>query len=147
MKKVLVATLILATLGISNLAMANTKIAVVDIQAVVNKSSQVQALRKENEAKAKELQKWITTAQADIQQQQTKEGKEKLAKKYDEELKKKQEAIKKEYAHKLQTIDKNITAIIVNEAKEKGYDMVITKLGDVLYGGTDITFYLMKVVK
>ena len=147
MKKVLAAMLLLTTLGISNLAMANTKIAVVDIQAVVNKSSQVQALRKENEAKAKELQKWLNTVQEDIQQQQTKEGKEKLAKKYEEELKKKQEAIKKEYAKKLQSIDKSITEIIVNEAKAKGYDMVITKHGDVLYGGFDITNDLMKVVK
>lgn len=147
MKKLLAATLLLGALGFSNFAMADTKIAVVDIQALVNKSSQVQALKKENEAKAKDLQKWLNTAQSDIQKQQTKEGKEKLAKKYEEELKKKQEAIKKEYTQKLQTIDKNITAIIINEAKAKGYDIVITKHGDVLYGGLDITNDLMKEVK
>ena len=59
MKKLLAATLLLTTLGISNLAMADTKIAVVDIQALVNKSSQVQALKKDNEAKAKDLQKQL----------------------------------------------------------------------------------------
>ena len=147
MKKLLAATLLLTTLGISNLAMADTKIAVVDIQALVNKSSQVQALKKDNEAKAKDLQKWLNTVQADIQKQQTQEGKEKLTKKYEEDLKKKQEAIKKEYAQKLQSIDKSMTEIIVNEAKAKGYDMVITKNGDVLYGGFDITNDLMKKVK
>ena len=93
------------------------------------------------------MQKWLSTAQADIQKQQTQEGKEKLAKKYDEELKKKQETIKKDYAQKLQAIDKSMTAVIVNEAKAKGYDMVITKQGDVLYGGLDITKDLMKSVK
>ena len=127
MKKALTAVLLSAALGVGNLAMADTVIAVVDIQALVNKSSQVQALKKENEAKAKDLQKWLSTAQADIQKQQTQEGKEKLAKKYDEELKKKQETIKKDYAQKLQAIDKSMTAVIVNEAKAKGYDMVITK--------------------
>ena len=147
MKKLLAATLLLTTLGISNLAMADTKIAVVDIQALVNKSSQVQALKKDNEAKAKDLQKWLNTVQADIQKQQTQEGKEKLTKKYEEDLKKKQEAIKKEYAQKLQAIDKSITETIVNEAKAKGYDLVITKHGDVLYGGLDITKDLMKSVK
>lgn len=147
MKKLFAATLLLATLGISNLAMADTKIAVVDVQALVNKSAQVQALKKENEAKAKDLQKWIKTAQADIQKQQTKEGKEKLTKKYDSELKKKQEANKKEYARKLKDIDKSITTTIVNEAKAKGYDLVISKQGDVLYGGLDITKDLMKVVQ
>ena len=147
MKKALTAVLLSAALGVGNLAMADTVIAVVDIQALVNKSSQVQALKKENEAKAKDLQKWLSTAQADIQKQQTQEGKEKLAKKYDEELKKKQETIKKDYAQKLQAIDKSMTAVIVNEAKAKGYDMVITKQGDVLYGGLDITKDLMKSVK
>ena len=147
MKKVLATTLLLTALGISNFAMADTKIAVVDIQALVNKSSQVQALKKENEAKAKDMQKWLKTVQEDIQKQQTNEGKEKLAKKYQNELKKKQEAIKKEYTQKLQTIDKNISSLIVNEAKAKGYDLVITKQGDVLYGGLDITKDLMKAVK
>ena len=49
MKKLLVTTLLLATMGISNAAMADTKIAVVDVPAVVNKSAQVQALKKEQQ--------------------------------------------------------------------------------------------------
>ena len=147
MKKILTATILLITLGISNFAMADTKIAVVDLQALVNKSSQVQALKKDNEAKAKNLQKWLATVKADIQKQKTQEGKEKLMKKYEEELTKKQETIKKEYAQKLQAIDKSIAETIVNEAKAKGYDLVITKHGDVLYGGLDITKDLMKSVK
>ena len=147
MKKLFATTLLLGTLCVSNLAMAETKIAVVDIQALVGKSAQVQALKKENEAKVKDLQSWLKTAQTDIQKQQTKEGKEKLTKKYETELKKKQEANSKAYAEKLKTIDKSITATIVNEAKAKGYDLVLSKQGDVLYGGVDITNDLMKSVK
>ena len=147
MKKILATMLLLSALGVSSFAMADTNIAVVDIQALVNKSSQVQALKKENEAKAKDMQKWLNTVKEDIKKQQTQEGREKLTKKYEEDLIKKQEAIKKEYAQKLQAIDKSMTTIIVNEAKAKGYDMVITKQGDVLYGGIDITKDLMKSIK
>ena len=146
MKKLLVTALLLATMGISNAAMADTKIAVVDVQAVVSKSAQVQALKKEQQTKMQELEKWLKTVRADVEKQQTQEGKEKLVKKYDAEFAKKKEAIAKNYQTKLQEIDKSITATIASQAKLKGYDMVITK-GTVLYGGDDITTDIMKVVK
>ena len=147
MKKLLAITLLLATLGISNYAMADIKVAVVDIQAVVSKSAQVQALKKEQQTKIQDLEKWLKTAKEDVEKQQTKEGKEKLIKKYDAEFAKKQETIKSNYAKKLQAIDKSITGTIVNEAKAKGYDLVLSKQGAVLYGGLDITNDLLKVVK
>lgn len=148
MKKAILSTLLFAGIALSmNAAFADTNVAVVDVQALVNKSSQVQALKKDNEAKVKEMQTWLQNVQSEIAKEQTKEGKEKLAKKYDAELKKKQEANKKVYAEKLQAIDKNITAIIVNEAKAKGYNLVLSKQGAVLYGGEDITSNLMKSVK
>ena len=146
MKKLLVTTLLLATMGITNAAMADTKIAVVDVPAVVNKSAQVQALKKEQQTKMQDLEKWLKTVRADVEKQQTQEGKEKLVKKYDAEFAKKKEAIAKNYQTKLQEIDKSITATIASQAKLKGYDMVITK-GTVLYGGDDITQDIMKVVK
>lgn len=71
-------------LGFNNFAMsyvpANYKVAVVDVNAVVAKSAQVQALKKEQQAKLQELQKWLETVRADVQKQSTKEGKEKLIK-------------------------------------------------------------------
>ena len=146
MKKLLVTTLLLATMGITNAAMADTRIAVVDVPAVVNKSAQVQALKKEQQTKMQDLEKWLKTVRADVEKQQTQEGKEKLVKKYDAEFAKKKEAIAKNYQTKLQAIDKSITETIANQAKLKGYDMVITK-GTVLYGGDDITQDIMKVVK
>ena len=147
MKKILATTLLLATLGISNFAMANTKIAIVDVQTLVSKSAQVQALKKEQQTKIQELEKWLKTAKADVDKQQTKERKEKLIKKYDAEFAKKQESIRDNYAKKLQAIDKSITETIVNEAKAKGYDLVLSKQGAVLYGGFDITNDLVKTVK
>ena len=136
--------------GINNFAMsdvpANYKIAIVDVNAVVQKSAQVQALKKEQQEKLQELQKWLETVRADVQKQSTKEGKEKLVKKYHAEFVKYQEAIKKNYARKLQAIDKSISATIAAEAKAKNYNLVLSK-GVVLYGGEDITASISKIVK
>ncbi len=147
MKKLLVSAMLVMTLGFSSAAFADTKVAVVDIQAVVNKSAQVQALKKEQQIKMQELEKWLQTVRADVEKQQTKEGKEKLIKKYDSEFAKKKEVIAKNYQTKLMAIDKSITETIVNNAKTNGYDLVLSKQGAVLYGGIDITKDLMKSVK
>ena len=145
MKKVLSLTLMALILG-SGIAMAEQRIAVVDVQAVVSKSAQVQALKKEQQAKMQDLEKWLKTAQTDVEKQQTKEGKEKLLKKYNAEFAKKKEAIAKDYAARLQAVDKSITETISTTAKTKGYNMVISK-GVVVYGGDDITADVQKSVK
>ena len=147
MKRFLVSALLLATLGITNAAMADTRIAVVDVQAVVASSSQVQALKKEQQNKLQELDKWLKTVKADVDKQKTQEGKEKLIKKYDGEFLKKQNDIKSNYAKKLQAIDVNITQAIANEAKAKGYNLVLSKQGQVLYSSDDLTANIQKAVK
>ena len=147
MKRFLATALLLAVLGISNAVMADTRIAVVDIQAVVASSSQVQALKKEQQTKLQELDKWLKTAKADVEKQKTKEGKEKLAKKYEADFAKKQQDIKSNYAKKLQEIDVTITKAIANEAKTKGYNLVISKQGKVLYSSDDLTANIQKAVK
>ena len=145
MKKTLSLTLMALILG-SGLAIADQRIAVVDVQAVVSKSAQVQALKKEQQSKMQDLEKWLSTAQADVQKQQTKEGKEKLLKKYNAEFAKKKETIAKDYAARLQAVDKSITDTIATQARLKGYNMVISK-GVVVFGGDDITADVQKVVK
>ena len=145
MKKTLSLTLMALILG-SGLAIADQRTAVVDVQAVVSKSAQVQALKKEQQSKMQDLEKWLSTAQADVQKQQTKEGKEKLLKKYNTEFAKKKETIAKDYAARLQAVDKSITDTIATQARLKGYNMVISK-GVVVFGGDDITADVQKVVK
>ena len=145
MKKVLSLTLMALILG-SGIAMAEQRIAVVDVQAVVSKSAQVQALKKEQQAKMQDLEKWLKTAQTDVEKQKTQEGKEKLLKKYNAEFAKKKEAIAKDYAARLQAVDKSITETISTTAKAKGYNMVISK-GVVVFGGDDITADVQKSVK
>lgn len=147
MKKGIVAALVVlvASFGM-NSAMAEGKIAVIDIPAVVAKSAQVQALKKEQQDKMKELDNWLKVAQADVDKQKTQEGKEKLLKKYNTDFAKKKETLVKNYQTKLREINKNITDTISAQAKAKGYDMVITK-GAVVYGGDDITADIQKVIK
>ena len=134
--------------GVNNFATGDvpSRIAVVDVNTVVAKSSEVQALKKEQETKMQELQTWLNTVRADVAKQQTQEGKEKLVKKYDAEFAKKQEAIKENYAKKLKAIDKSISSVIAQEAKNQNYDVVLSK-GAVLYGGKDITKDITKLVK
>lgn len=146
MKKIILTTILLSilTFGISQ---AEAKVAIVDVKALVAQSSQVQALKKENENNAKELEKWVESCKKDVARQKTQAAKDKLTKKYDEQLKKRQETIKKNYQDKLQAIDKDITDAIIKEAETKGYDLVITKQGTIIYGGVDITEDLVKVIK
>ena len=145
MKKLLLSLTMVALLSSVSMA-AVQNIAVVDVQAVVAKSAQVQALKKEQKAKLAELEKWLKDAQADVNKQQTKEGKEKLLKKYNADFAKKKEAIAKDYQSKLQVIDKSITETISTKSKALGYDMVISK-SMVISGGNDITAEIQKVVK
>ncbi len=134
--------------NLHNFAMSNNmaKIAVVDVNTVLSKSVQFMALKKEQTAKAEELQKWIKKAKADVDKQTTPEAKNKLAKKYDEELLKKRKAIQDDYTAKLRAIDKKLSSTLAQEAKNKGYEVVLNK-NIVLYGGYDITDDLVKLVK
>ena len=146
MKKTIIAAALILGLAGMNPVFAEQKIAVVDVQAVVAQSQQVKALKQEQTKKMQDLEKWLTTVKTDVEKQQTQEGKEKLLKKYNAEFAKKKEAIAKDYQARLQTIDKSISDTIAQQAKAKGYDIVISK-GMVLYGGDDITADVTKVVK
>ena len=126
---------------------ANTqKIAVVDLQKIISSSGQVKALKKEQDAKNKEITNFIKNAQADINKQTKDDAKKKLVEKYEKQLKIKKEANQKEYAQKLQNIDKSITSQIGQKATSMGYTIVIPK-NIVIYGGEDITEELIKVIK
>ena len=145
MKKLLLSLTMIALLS-SISAVSAQNIAVVDVQAVVAKSAQVQNLKKEQKAKMQDLEKWLKNAQADVNKQQTKEGKEKLLKKYNSDFAQKKQTIALDYQKKLQAIDKNITETISAKSKAMGYDMVISK-SMVITGGNDITAEIQKIVK
>lgn len=135
-------------LSINNFALSDavTRIAVVDVQQVVNSSSQVQALKKEQQTKAKEIVTFVEKARKEVAATTDVKKKQALEDKYNKELNAKKSAMDKNYATKLETIDKAISAQIANQAKAANYDIVLAK-GVVLYGGTDITEAVKKAVK
>ena len=135
-------------LSLNNIAVSDvtSKIATVDVADVVNSSGQVQALKKEQQAKAKEIMTFVEKARKDVASTTDTKKKQALEDKYNKELSNKKQAMDKNYATKLEAIDKSISAQIASQAKLGGYDIVLTK-GVVLYGGTDITDAVKKAVK
>lgn len=67
------------------------------------------------------LGKWLKTSQADVEKQKTQDGKNKLLKKYNAEFAKKKEVLAKDYASRLQAVDKSITDTL---ARLKGYNII-----------------------
>lgn len=124
----------------------NYNIAIVDVQKVVASSSQVAALKKEQEAKTKSLIEFVEKARKEVAATTDTKKKEALEAKYNKELNAKKEAYDKAYAEKLKNIDDNITRQIENVAKSGGYSIILAK-GVVLWGGNDITDTVIKAVK
>ena len=122
------------------------KIAVIDVQQVVTASSQVKELKKDQETKAKEIQKFVKKARKEVASTTDIKKKQNLEEKYNKELQAKRDAMSKNYSEKLAEIDNSISNKINNYAKMQGYDIVISK-GAVLYGGDDITEAISKTVK
>lgn len=137
-------------LGVNNVVLSEVtptfKVAVVDVPEVVSSSSQVQALKKEQQTKAQEIIKYIEKARKDIASTTDEKKKKSLEEKYNKELLTKREAIEKDYSNKLKSIDANISAKIAENAKANNYNIVLAK-GLVLYGGDDITQDIIKAVK
>ena len=132
----------------SNFAFSDvpSKIAVVDVPQVVNSSSQVQALKKEQQAKTKDIVVFVEKARKEVAATTDVKKKQALEEKYSKELASKKAAMDKNYAAKLKTIDDSISKQIEIQAKAGGYDIVLAK-GIVLYGGIDITDSVKKAVK
>ena len=129
-------------------AMSNvpSKIAVVDVQKVVAKSSEVKKLKADREKKIQDLSAFVKTAKETVAKESDAKKRKALEDKYNKELNAKRNAIQKDYTTKLTAIDKNISAIIAKKAQAAQYDIVLAK-GVVLYGGTDITAEITKEIK
>lgn len=136
-------------MSVNNIAMSEVgaaKIAVVDVQKVVASSAQVKALKADREAKIKDLASFVNTARAAVNKESNADKKKALEAKYNKELNAKRNAIQKDYASKLASIDKSISSTINQKAKAANYNLVLAK-GIVLYGGEDITNEIAKAVK
>lgn len=121
-------------------------IAVADVQAIVNSSTQVKALKEAHAIKLKELNLWLQNAQNEVNAEQDKEKQQALLQKYNAEFVLKKRDIALQYQQELKIVSENITQTVADEAKKKGFSMVIAK-SIVIYGGEDITEEIAKIVK
>lgn len=122
-----------------------SNIAVVDVQAIVNSSAQVKALKEEQATKVKELNLWLQNAQNEVNAEQDKERQQALLQKYNAEFALKRRDVALQYQQELKTVSDNISQTVASEAKKKGFSMVIAK-NIVVFGGEDITEEIARIV-
>lgn len=125
---------------------ADFTVAVVDVPAVVSASPKFQALKKDQQAKAQEMIKFLEKARKEVASLTDADKKKAAEEKYNKELMSKKEKMDADYAVKLKELDESISNKIIETAKSGGYDIVLGK-GSVYYGGTDITQDVIKAVK
>lgn len=137
MKKIsiLFTTLLLCS---SLTAIAEDKVAVVDLQRIVSNSSQVKQLKQEHSRKMEELNKIVVNARGEIANETDANKIVQLEEKYTKEFNTKKSALEKDYNSRLNAIEKNIKDEITRKAQKDNYDYVFAK-SVLLYGGKDIT--------
>ena len=145
MKKICILSLSLLILSTGH-AIADDKIAVVDLQQLVSSSNQVKQLKQNHSNKLKELDKIIVNARGEISNEKDPAKVLLLEDKYMKEFNTKKEALENEYNSKLESIENNIKAEISKKAQKDGYNYVFAK-SVVLYGGKDITNDLIGSIK
>ena len=146
LKKFLLLSLVCSSFAFTQVFAESGKIAVVDMAQLINKSSQIQALNKEENTRKTEIINIINKANTEIQNQNNDAKKKEIATKYEKQINAKREAMTKNRKAKLEAINKNISDTIAQQAKMLGYDLVVVK-GVVLYGGDDITDKILKNLK
>ena len=121
-------------------------VAVVDLQQIVNNSSQVKQLKEEHSKRMAELDKIIINARGEIANEKDPAKVLLLEDKYMKEFNSKREKLENDYNNRLMAIEKNIKAEISKKAQKDSYDYVFAK-SVVLYGGKDITNDLLNSIK
>ena len=130
----------------SGFAFAEDEIAVVDLQKLVENSTQVKSLKQEHSKKINELDKIIVNARGEISNEKDPAKVLLLEDKYMKEFNTKREALEREYNSKLENIEKNIKSERAKKAQKEGYKYVLAK-SVVLYGGKDITTELTSSIR
>ena len=130
----------------SGKVLAENSIAVVDLQKIVDNSTQVQLLKREHENKISELNKIILSAQKEIEKENDINKMMATEEKFRKEFNDKKSKLDEDYSKKLSEIENSIKKSIHNKAKEKGYEYVFAK-SVLLYGGDDLTGEVLKSIK
>lgn len=155
MKKKILASLIVigafvAGYSINSIAVSNTtpayRVAVVDIQKVITNSSEIRALKVEQEKQVQNMQATIEKARAEIAKEKDPAKISALEEKYRNEINKQKLELDTSYNKKLTAIDNKIKTAVVEKARSMNYNMVLPK-NTVLFGGDDITEQVSTIIK
>lgn len=146
MDKVKYIVAICCVLMFSQIGFASEKIGVVDIQSIVNNSSEVRALKNERSNQMECLNRIVTDAQNAISKENDPQKIIQLQDRYTSEFNSKKEAIDREYSRKLSAIECRLNNQIVESARKNNYDYVFAK-SVVFLGGDDITSLVSRDIR
>ena len=138
----------IAGYSINSKAVSDTgyRVAVVDVQTLVSKSSEVNTLKAEQQKKLDAMQATMEKAKTEISKETDPVKINQLEEKYRTEINNQKIALDNEYTTKLKQIDTDIKSIVITKAKDMKYNLVLPK-NLVLFGGDDITSEVAKSVK
>ncbi len=114
------------------------KVAVVDVQAVMEKSPEITSLKAAQEKDMKDLNTLISKAQNEILNEPDRNKAVQLEATYRKQIEDKKNSLDEEYNKKIVQITTKIHNLISGEAKKTNYNLVLP-IGMVITGGDDIT--------
>ena len=114
------------------------KVAVVDVNKIMDKSKDLQSLKISQEKQAKELETLVSKAQNELANERDPNKFVQLEANYKKQIEAKRNEIDEEYSKKLVQITSDIKSLISTEAKKTDYNLVLPA-GMVISGGDDIT--------
>ena len=105
----------------------NLKIAIVDIVKVVEKSKTIKNLKIKRDNQVEEFKKMIDAANIKIMAETNSTLRQQKGNQYLSEINEKKKIFDNEYEADLDNVDKKINNIILNVAKQNGYDIILNK--------------------
>lgn len=146
----IVITAFVAGYSINNIAVSGTnpdyKVAIVDIQKIVSNSSEIKALKTDQEKQVQAMQATIDKARTEISKEKDPAKIAQLEEKYRNEINQQKLALDTSYNSKLTAIDNKIKTAVIEKARSMNYNIVLPK-NTVLYGGDDITDQVSTIIK
>ncbi|MBR6301911.1 OmpH family outer membrane protein [bacterium] len=122
------------------------RVAVVDVSQLLSHSPDVQELKRIQDKETEELNTLISKAQNEILNTTDKDVVLKKEAEYRQQIESKRSSMEKQYASKLEEVNKKIRKIISAEAQKENYNLVLP-VGMVISGGEDITENVVKTMK
>lgn len=153
-KKIIIGALIITAFAggysINNIAISKSspeyRVAVIDIQKIVAGSSEISALKAEQEKQIQNMQNTINKAREEIAKEKDSAKIAQIEEKYRKEISQAKLALDESYNQKLSAIDSKIKTAVVEKARSMNYNIVLPK-NTVLFGGDDITDQVASIIK